>query len=334
MSGMIEVVIPAYNAAPFLRETLEGFAAQTRPPSRVTVVNDRSTDGTDSLARALAPELAPRFALRVLDNAGPRGISGARNTAIRASEAPFIALCDADDVPRPRYIDALAGLLSLAPDLVLAFGDTEEFAHPSGETLPPSFNQKQGLYDLPSEPVGEGFAIGEAMFGAVLETGRFCASANMFRRADGLEAGLFDETITYCEDIEFFARLCLRGRFAGTREIILRKRVHAQNHSRPANAVRMIAGQARGCVGLAKRAKPDAAERLRLTSAQQDALDAWIPRVINQYIYWASRDGFAAYREAARLAASAGELRFAASPRHLARLIAYRVLPRLRMPKR
>ena len=63
---MIEVVIPAHNAAAYLRETLESIAAQTRPPARVTVVDDRSTDGTPALVEAAARELAPRVEIRLL----------------------------------------------------------------------------------------------------------------------------------------------------------------------------------------------------------------------------------------------------------------------------
>jgi glycosyltransferase involved in cell wall biosynthesis len=318
---VIEVVIPAYNAASFLRETLESIAAQSRLPAHVTVVDDRSTDGTAELARAAVSELAPRLAIRVLQNVGPQGPSAARNTAIRASDAPWIALCDSDDVLLPRHHEALAALLEAAPDIVLAFGDGTLFAHATGATLVASHNAESGANDLPAEPLGPGFAVGEAMFGALLPSGIFCTSACLFRREDALAAGLFDEAMRSSEDIDLFLRLALRGRFAFTRELITRKRVHETNLSHARNAIRFAAGIARSATRLARRAAPGAADPIAPTPAQRAALEAWLPRALNRYLYAASQQGFSAYRDAARAAAEAGRPALAASPRHLARLV-------------
>jgi glycosyltransferase involved in cell wall biosynthesis len=311
---VIEVVIPAHNAAPFLRETIESLAAQTRPAECVTIVNDRSTDGTRGLADALAAEFAPRLTIRVIENAGPPGPSAARNTAIRASEAAWIALCDSDDLALPRHHEALVALAGAAPDIVLAFGDGSLFAHASGETLVASHNAHSGVNALAGETLpGGGVALGEAIFAALLPSGVFCTSACLFRREDALAAGLFDEAMRYSEDTDLFLRLALRGRFAATREAILRKRVHETNLSHARNSLRFVAGVARSATKLAAGALPP---------PQRAALEAWLPRALNRYLYAASLEGFAAYREATRAAAAAGRPSLAASPRHLARLLA------------
>ena len=52
MKPLVSVIVPMYNAAPFVRETLESVLASTYRPLEVVVVNDGSTD--DSLAVALA----------------------------------------------------------------------------------------------------------------------------------------------------------------------------------------------------------------------------------------------------------------------------------------
>ena len=100
---MIEVVIPAYNAGSFLRETLLSVAGQTLLPDVVTLVDDSSTDDTVAVAKACAEELAGRLTIRVIPNAGPRGPSAGRNTAIRQSRAEWIALLDSDDLLAPNH---------------------------------------------------------------------------------------------------------------------------------------------------------------------------------------------------------------------------------------
>ena len=89
----LEVVIPAYNAAPFLRETLASLAAQTRPADLVTIVDDRSRDGTGELARTLAVEMAPRLRIEVLDKQTGRVEITAHNHGF-AVDAPIEGVVD------------------------------------------------------------------------------------------------------------------------------------------------------------------------------------------------------------------------------------------------
>jgi glycosyltransferase involved in cell wall biosynthesis len=138
---MIEVVIPAHNAEPFLRETLDSVAAQSRLPDLVTVVDDRSRDATHAVAERAAAELAPRLPIRILATDGPPGPSAARNTAIRASRADLIALLDADDLLLPGHVATLAGLLEANRQAVLAFGDSTLFESATGRVLVASHHE-------------------------------------------------------------------------------------------------------------------------------------------------------------------------------------------------
>jgi len=309
---MIEVVIPAYNAAPFLRATLESVAAQTMPPARVTVVDDRSTDGTADLARACAEALRDRVAIRVLPNAGPQGPAAGRNTAIRATDAPLIALLDADDLFDPTHHERLSALLRTAPDAVLAFGDSTIF---HGETtLLPSLLADSGVSALPSEEIAPGvLTLGERMFPELLRTSVFCTSACLFRRDAALEIGLFDETMMFSEDQDFFIRLALRGPFVFTREIVTRKREHANNLSHARNALRFCKGTAEAVARIAS---------ARLAPAQREAVARALPPALGGYLYHASRAGIGSYRVAARLAVRSGHAGMALRPRNLVRAIA------------
>lgn len=113
------LVIAAYNAETTLERALRAALAQT-VPVEIIVVDDASTDGTAALAERLCAGRPHTQVLRQSQNAGP---AAARNRAIAASSAPWIAVLDADDHMAPDRIERLvaeaeeAGLDCLADDI-------------------------------------------------------------------------------------------------------------------------------------------------------------------------------------------------------------------------
>ncbi len=96
----VSIVIPAYNVAPYIGETLDSVFAQTFGDFEVIVINDGSPDSED-LERALA-----RFIDRInYIKQENRGASAARNAGLHAARGEFIAFLDADDLWLPNYLD-------------------------------------------------------------------------------------------------------------------------------------------------------------------------------------------------------------------------------------
>ena len=93
----IAVIIPAYNAAGTLAETLASASAQSLRDIEILVVSDGSTDATVAIANR-ARETDQR--IRVIEQANA-GVAAARNTGIAASDSAFIAPLDADDLWHP-----------------------------------------------------------------------------------------------------------------------------------------------------------------------------------------------------------------------------------------
>ena len=107
LQPLISVVIPAYNAEQFLDETLESVLSQTYENWECIIVNDGSTDSTESVAKKWC-EKDSRFRLTDKENGG---LSSARNWGIKESKAEYIAFLDADDILTPDSLEVRINVL-------------------------------------------------------------------------------------------------------------------------------------------------------------------------------------------------------------------------------
>jgi glycosyltransferase involved in cell wall biosynthesis len=89
---LVSILIPAYNAAPWIADTIQSALGQTWPNKEIIVVDDGSTDDTLSIARQSASKSVLVVAQENL------GASAARNKAIALSEGDYIQWLDADDL--------------------------------------------------------------------------------------------------------------------------------------------------------------------------------------------------------------------------------------------
>jgi glycosyltransferase involved in cell wall biosynthesis len=117
MSG-VSALIPAYNAAATLGETLGSIAAQTAPPRETIVIDDGSSDDIGAV-------LASCAGVRLIrqSNAGP---SAAINRGVAAACGEWVAILDADDLWTPAALASHLGALEQAKaDIVVGY--VEEF---------------------------------------------------------------------------------------------------------------------------------------------------------------------------------------------------------------
>jgi glycosyltransferase involved in cell wall biosynthesis len=209
----IAVVIPAYNAAAWIAETLESVLAQTRPADEIIVVDDGSTDATADCARAFADR---GVVLLQQANGGP---PAAYNAGFHAARSDYVAMLSADDLSVPRRIEWQAEAIDLHPEAdvlfgrLRTFGDSEEL-HPHPST--------PGIQDRPR-------FLRELYTADVIP-----APTAMVRRALHTELGSFDESLP-SEDYEFWLRALRAGAtfFYDERELV-RQRMHGDNVSQRA----------------------------------------------------------------------------------------------------
>src|SRR5690349_21377287 len=115
---LVSVIIPAYNAAGFIGETLISVFAQTYSNYEVIVVNDGSPD-TEELKKVLAP-FRDRLTYLEQENKGP---SAARNNAIGKARGEFVAFLDSDDNWLPDYLTEQIRFLSDEPGFDMVYSD-------------------------------------------------------------------------------------------------------------------------------------------------------------------------------------------------------------------
>ncbi len=183
---LVSVVIPVRDGVADIGRCLDGLAAQVAaPPFEVLVVDNGSTDGTATVARA--HPLAPRVLTE------PRaGSYAARNAGLAAARGSIVAFTDADCVPRPGWLAAGAAALA---DADLVGGRIETAGAGAG-------------------PVARYDAANYLDQRDYVERQGFAATANLFVRAEVFAAvGRFDAALGSGGDLE----LCLRATAAGYR---------------------------------------------------------------------------------------------------------------------
>jgi len=185
------IVIPTYQAADTVSDSIESALAQEHPASEVIVVDDGSTDG---LEEALRP-FRGKIELISKENGGG---ASALNAGTAAASGDFVAILDADDAYDPRRIAALAALGRARPDLDLITTDARFLV--AGEAVG-SF-----AANTPFAAQSQRTKIFESCF-----LGGWPA----VRRERLLALGGFDESLRTGYDWDCWIRLLLAGARAG-----------------------------------------------------------------------------------------------------------------------
>lgn len=190
----IAVIIPAYNAAPFIADAICSVFAQTHRDVRLLVVDDGSTDATESVASAFAD---PRLTLLRQPNAG---VAAARNRGMAAADGEALLFLDADDWLAPTALATLAATLDAVPEAVAAVG-------------------AYARVDAEGQPVGRRShrvrATPRDLLRRLVVQNQFANGGHLLIRHDAArQAGTFLPGVVYGEDWEYFVRLALLGPFA------------------------------------------------------------------------------------------------------------------------
>lgn len=129
----VSVIVPSYNLAAYLPETLESVAAQTFRDWECIIVENGSTDRSPEVAAAFSARDG-RF--RVLPLPQNAGVAVARNRGLAAAEGEYVLFLDADDLLSPGYMAAAVAALDADPSLTVVYGRARRFGSQTAWDLP------------------------------------------------------------------------------------------------------------------------------------------------------------------------------------------------------
>jgi GT2 family glycosyltransferase len=222
----IAVIIPAYNGADYIAETIESVLRQTLPPSEIIVIDDGSQDDTVRIARSYEP------GVKVISRPNS-GVSATRNVGASLVTADWLAFLDQDDCWEPENLARQMAEIARVPDADFCYTDrrilsycaeTGAFILSNPQSMPPP-------HRLPS---------------VLMDRCPFTPCSTLIRREAFLAVGGFDDRHAGVEDWDLWLRLSFHGaRFVHCAEPLVHYRTHSTNASR--NALRMLS-VARGVI--------------------------------------------------------------------------------------
>ncbi|MEX2564713.1 MAG: glycosyltransferase [Cyclobacteriaceae bacterium] len=196
MNHLVSIIIPVYNKAAFVRETLDSALGQTYPNIEVVLINDGSTDGSLAILEEYQSKFPDKIILVDQENGG---VSKATNVGIQASRGAYIQFLDADDLLSPDKIENQIGLLKGKPFTMMASCEWVNF--------------KNSMHEFNKVPYGifRDFNSGiDWLLRAWNHQEMMADSSWMTHRWLVEKAGLWNEELTINQDGEFFCRVLLQ----------------------------------------------------------------------------------------------------------------------------
>jgi chromosome segregation ATPase len=193
------IIVPAYNAARTVRDTLDSILAQTYSNWETIVVDDGSTDSTAKIVQKFV-QRDGRIQLIRQSNCGE---SGARNTGIAAARSVWLAFVDADDWIAPTYLERLIAELNANPEFDAVHCGSVRVA-------------ADGTYvdDDYRPPAGD-------LFPTLARRAAFPVNACMVRKSLVGEVGGFDASLKTCADWDMWQKVARMGaRFGAVRDVL------------------------------------------------------------------------------------------------------------------
>jgi glycosyltransferase involved in cell wall biosynthesis len=206
----LSVVIPTFNAGPFIGETLASVFTQTLAPREIIVVDDASTDDTADLVQAMIAKSPLRLRLvRLQCRSG--GPARPVNIGMSHSASSYIALCEQDDRMLPQKLEMLSECVSHEPALGMVISRyrvvRDDSLETEGSVQDDSYSQFESM---PKRHLSGPFYCfdSQAAYRAALERCYAVSLSNMLISKEAwTNLGGVDERIRAVADHDFLLRL-------------------------------------------------------------------------------------------------------------------------------
>lgn len=216
----VSVVVPSYNRANFLPETIESILAQTFEDFELLFIDDGSTDSTEAvMMRYVDADSRVKY---IKKQNQERAI--ARSYGISLALGEYVALVDSDDLWYPNKLAEQVALLDTLDEVVLTYAAVDRIDMQS-QKLPAAPRQQEG-------------SSGTVFFD-LLKRNFVPSVTPLIRRSTLLEVG--DQVSDYIpyEDWDFWLRISRKGRFYFQAKALGAYRIHPQQSVQNVNPQRI-----------------------------------------------------------------------------------------------
>jgi glycosyltransferase involved in cell wall biosynthesis len=223
----IAVIIPTYNRADLLPETLDSILAQTHSAAEVVVVDDGSTDDTESIVRVYGTRV--RY-VRIKNS----GEAVARNAGVAASSAEWIAFCDSDDIWTPEKLELQAELCSRRSAVQQCFTNFRVVTDGVWSTDSKFDSSPPGYWEIPHEDVSEDLLVlNTDMIPSLMRHQPIFPSTQMMKRSVFESIGRWNEPLGRVRsgDLDFHLRFAARPPIGVVKSPVVGIRKHEGNFS-------------------------------------------------------------------------------------------------------
>lgn len=189
----VSILIPSYNAASYISETVESCLSQTYDKLEIVIVDDSSKDRTYEIAKSFESDRRVKVYRQPSS-----GACRARNHAFEKCSGDYCIYLDADDVISPNFVESHLALLKEADDDCVSFCPWDRFCTNIKEATFPHLNQYK-QYE-------EAFQLLLDMWnnGNMLQTACYMVPRKLIVRSGG-----WDESVLKNQDGEFFSRILM-----------------------------------------------------------------------------------------------------------------------------
>jgi glycosyltransferase involved in cell wall biosynthesis len=196
----ISIIIPTYNQAGFLRETLSSIESQTYTDFEVIIVNDGSTDETPKVLKDY--EDLPWCTVITQPN---QRLPVALNNGFRIARGNYLTWTSSDNILLPRMLEILKESLDRYPDISLVYGDWQ-LIDDQGKICRDVRTPKYDRY--------------------LLMRINYINACFMYRHECQEEYGLYNPEYLYVEDWEYWWRMAQKYKMLRVPQILYQYRIH------------------------------------------------------------------------------------------------------------
>ena len=203
--SLVSVVIPAYNYAHLIQETLQSVQAQTYQNWECIVVDDGSTDNTADVVRAVA-NADPR--VRYIYQ--PRGRqAAARNTGIQNARGNYFQFLDADDLIEEKKLEQQVRFLANHPEVDITYVGARYFR--DDDVSQRLLSRQYSTWEGPESWMPEVSGTGEQLLPILLRNNITVMNSPLMRRRVIDQIGPFDTSLTAAEDWLYLIKCAVAG---------------------------------------------------------------------------------------------------------------------------